>query len=157
MRRRSQERKQHWLRQTREKSLWATRGSGRSIYGGKGLNFLDVSLIRFYSYVNVRFGTWGPKGEVPSKGKGRCLSSGEGFRCPRVYHESERLLLGLFGLRVFRERGFWSVRVCPLEWRRRGAKRSQKKKPGSGRPVNKSLRATHGSGRSIYGGKVWIS
>ena len=41
--------KQTWLRQTREKSLRATRGSSRSIYGGKGLNSLDVSLIRFTS------------------------------------------------------------------------------------------------------------
>ena len=100
---RSWERKQPWLRQTREKSLRATRGSGRSIYGGKGLNSLDVSLIQFYSYVNVRFWTRGSRGEVPGKEEGRCRAAGD------VSH-------GLFKLQLLRHprRGSWSVQGCPL-------------------------------------------
>ena len=47
--------------------------------------------------------------------------------------------------------GAWVEKVAFSDGKEKG---SQKKKAGSGRPVNKSLWATHGSGRSIYGGKV---
>ena len=59
----------------------------------KNLSSLDVSLIRFYSYVNVRFWTRGSGGEAPGSAmRRRVCSLGSS-----IFESSEKGDSGLFG------------------------------------------------------------
>ena len=50
--------------------------------------------------------------------------------------------------------GAWVKEVALFSDGKEKKESGEESRLGSGRPVNKSLRATQGSGRSIYGGKV---